>query len=147
MDCKERNFELIVEITAYPDSAVTFTDPMQVRKKFLTSEDYTLDESQAMSIPLKAKTAKLQESEKRELMGDVYTVNLTWEVDKLSQEGYETYENLRKSFKHLKIKTFGDNCSIVRSNEDGYQFVYEEDGGVIKASLSVMNLSGIQRVI
>jgi len=147
MNCKERNYELIMEITAYPDSAVSFKSPIQVYNKYLEFSDITLDETQAISIPVMRKTGKLSETEKVELSGKSYTVTLTWDADKLDKETYDKLKNLEKEFKHLKIKTFGNNFSFVRSTEDGYRFTQEEEAGVMKCELSVMNISGIQRML
>lgn len=147
MDCKERNYELIVELTAYPDSAVKFAHPMQVFNKYLESSDITLDETQGISIPVARKTGKLKETEKVELSGRSYTVTLTWDIENPDKETYDKLKKLEKTFKHLKIKTFGDNLSFVRAMEDGYMFTHEEDSGTLKCELSVMNISGVQRML
>lgn len=147
MDCKERNYELILEITAYPDSAVSFASPIQVFSKYVEGSDVTLTESEGISIPVMRKTGKLKETEKVELSGRSYTVSLTWDIGSLDKETYDKLNSLDKSFKHLKIKTFGDNFYFVRSTEDGYLFTHEEDSGILKCELSVMNISGVQRML
>lgn len=147
MNCKERNYELIMEITAYPDDAVSFLLPIQVYNKYLEADDITLDESKAIHIPILRKSGKLSEQEKVELSGKSYEVKLTWDVDNLDKITYDKLKNIEKEFKHLKIKTFGNNFSFVRSTEDGYRFTQEEEAGVMKCELSVLNVSGIQRML
>lgn len=147
MNCKERNYELITDITAYPDGAVSYTTPIQVFDKYITPDDFILDETQAIRVPLKVGTGKLEDSSKEDLQGTVYTVSLTWEVDSPDADEYAVLKSLKKTFKHLIVTTFGGNRSLVRSNEDGWLFRYEESGGVIQCDLSVMNVSGVRRII
>lgn len=147
MNCRERNYELITDITAYPDGAVTFTKPMQVFDKHITPDEFTLDTAQAISVPMKGGSGKLEDSSKEGLQGTVYTASLTWEVDNPDADAYEVLKSLKKTFKHLIVTTFGGNRSLIRSNEDGWLMRYEESGGVIKCDLSVMNVSGVRRVI
>lgn len=147
MDCKERNYELILEITAYPDNAVSFTTPIQVSCKYLEKGDVTLNEELGFNIPMLRQTGKLKETEKVELGGRNYTVSLTWDIDNPDKSIYEKLEKLQKSFNHLKIKTFGGNSFFIRSMIDGYRFTYEEDSGTIKCSLSVINVNGVQRIL
>ena len=147
MSCKERNFELITDIVAYPDNAVTFVDPLQVFEKYLTGEKFSYNEDLATTVPLKPNSGKLEDSSKEGLQGTTYTVSLTWEVEKVDASVYAILKDLKKPFKHLIITTFGGNRSLVRSNEDGWKFSFEEAGGVVKCDLSVMNTSGIQRIL
>lgn len=136
-----------MEITAYPDDAVSFLLPIQVYNKYLSEDDITLDESKAIDIPILRKSGKLSEQEKIELSGKSYDVTLTWDIENIDKNIYDKLKNIEKEFKHLKIKTFGDNFSFVRSSEDGYRFTYEEEAGVVKCKLSVLNISGIQRML
>lgn len=147
MSCKERNFELITDIVAYPDNAVTFVDPLQVFEKYLTGEKFSYNEDLAITVPLKPNSGKLEDSSKEGLQGTTYTVSLTWEVERVDASVYAILKDLKKPFKHLIITTFGGNRSLVRSNEDGWKFSFEESGGVVKCDLSVMNTSGIQRIL
>ena len=147
MNCRERNYELITDVTAYPDDAVTFEKPMQVLVKHTRPDEFTLDETKAIPVPMKAGSGKLEDSGKEGLQGTTYTVSLSWEVSSPDDDEYNRLDLLRKSFKHLIVTTFGGNRSLVRANEDGWEFRYEESGGVIKCQLSVMNVSGICRII
>lgn len=147
MSCKERNFELITEIVAYPDNAVTFVDPMQVFDKCLLKDRISCNEGLAISVPMKPNTGKLEDSSKEGLQGTTYTSSLTWEVEKVDASAHAILKDLKKTFKHLIITTFGGNRSFIRANEDGWKFSFEESGGVIKCDLSVMNISGVQRII
>lgn len=147
MSCKELNFELITEIVAYPDNAVTFVNHLQVFEKYLTDDKFTCNEELAISVPMKPNSAKLEDSGKEELHGTAYTVNLTWEVSKTDASVYAILHDLKRTFKHLIITTFGENRSLIRSNEDGWRFSFDDSEGVIKCNLSVMNVSGIQRII
>ena len=147
MSCKERNFELITDIVAYPDNAVTFVDPLQVFEKYLTGEKFSYNEDLAITVPLKSNSGKLEDSSKEGLQGTTYTVSLTWEVERVDASVYAILKDLKKTFKHLIITTFGGNRSLVRSNEDGWKFSFEESEGVVKCELSVMNISGIQRIL
>ena len=147
MTCKERNYELITEITAYPASAVTMNFPFQKKVKYLTSVDYSLDDSQSVLIPMKVKSGKLSETENTGLQGESYTTTLSWEVENVTKEAMDKLAFLENSFKHLKIKTFGDNLLLVLSNEDGYRFSVQEDAGILKCEISVMNVNGAQRVL
>lgn len=147
MNCKERNYELILEITAYPDNAVSFTSPMQVPCKYLEDGDVTLNEDLGFNIPMARQTGKLKETEKVELGGKSYTVSLTWDIDNPDKSTYEKLEKLQKTFNHLKVKTFGGDLLFIRAMDDGYRFTYEEDSGTIKCSLSVININGAQRIM
>ena len=147
MNCKERNYELITDITAYPDGAVSFAKPMQVFEKHITDTEFTTDEDQAIAVPMKGGSGKLEDSSKEGLQGTSYTVSLTWEVDGPDAAAYQTLKSLKKTFKHLIVTTFGGNRSLIRSSEDGWVFRYEESGGVIKCEASVMNVSGVQRIL
>lgn len=147
MNCKERNYELINDITAYPDGAVSFAKPMQVFEKHILPEEFIADEKQAIAVPLKGGTGKMEDSGKEGLQGTVYTVSLTWEVDYADADVYRILDSLKKEHKHLIVTTFGGNRSLMRSNEDGWVFRYEESGGVIKCEASVMNVSGVQRIL
>lgn len=89
----------------------------------------------------------MEDSGKEGLQGTSYTVSLTWEVDGPDAAAYQTLKSLKKTFKHLIVTTFGGNRSLIRSNEDGWVFRYEESGGVIKCEASVMNVSGVQRIL
>ena len=60
MNCKERNYELITDITAYPDGAVSFAKPMQVFEKHITDTEFTTDEEQAIAVPMKGGSGKLE---------------------------------------------------------------------------------------
>lgn len=147
MDCKERSLDLITDIIAYPDEAMTFSKELQVFSKYITSDQYTVNEEMAIKVPLSKKSAKLSESSKDELHGTEYTVSLSWEVEKLDADAYEVLHSLKNRYKHLIVKTFGDNAYLVRSVEDGYRFTFEENEGKMKCELSVMNVSGAQRVL
>lgn len=147
MNCKERNYELITDITAYPDDAVSFSKPMQVFEKHITEAELRLDEDQAIPVPMKGGSGKLEDSGKEGLQGTSYTVSITWEVDGPDLAAYQTLKALKNTFKHLIVTTFGGNRSLVRSCEDGWMFRYEESGGVIKCEVSVMNVSGVQRIL
>lgn len=147
MDCKERSLDLITDIIAYPDEAMTFSKELQVFSKYITSDQYTVNDEMAIKVPLSKKSAKLSELSKDELHGTEYTVSLSWEVEKLDASAYEALHSLKKTYKHLIIKTFGDNAYLVRSVEDGYTFTFEENEGKMKCELSVMNVSGAQRVL
>lgn len=147
MNCKERNFELITDIVAYPDNAVTFADPMQVFDKCLSKDRIVCNEELAISVPLKPGTGILEDSSKEGLQGTTYTASLTWEVENVDTSVCTILKDLKKTFKHLIITTFGGNRSFIRSNEDGWKFSFDESDGVIKCDLSVMNISGIQRII
>lgn len=147
MTCKERNYELITEITAYPDSAVTMNFPFQKKVKYLTSDDYSLDDKQSVLIPMKAKSGKLSETENTGVQGDSYTTTLSWEVEIVTKEVMDKLAFLENSFKHLKIKTFGDNVSLVVASEDGYRFTLQEDAGILKCEVSIKNVNGAQRIL
>ena len=148
MNCKERNFELITDIIAYPDDAITFNDPMQVFDKYITDDGFAItDPSKAIAIPFKPNSGKLEDSVKEDLQGTLYTVSLTWEVENADASVYTILKDLKKTFKHLIVTTFGDNRSLIRSNRDGWQFSFKESDGLLKCDLSVMDVSGIRRIL
>lgn len=147
MNCRERNFELIIDISAYNDADVSFTKPIQMFRKHILPSEFTPKEGSAISVPLKAGTGKMEDSSKEGLQGITYTVTLTWDVERVDESVYTTLMNLKTAHKHLIVTTFGGNRSLIRSTEDGWVFRYEESGGVIKCELSVLNVSGVQRVL
>lgn len=147
MDCKEQDYSLIVEIKAYPEDAVTFSHPMQYENKHVNSSYYSVDENRVVLVPLKKLTAKLSESIKHERFGKTYTVTLDWEVDIDNSEKYEQLHFLENNVNHFEVRTFGERLSLIRAQNPGYRFTMEEDAGVIKCSLSVINKAGIQRVL
>lgn len=146
MDCKEQDYGLIVEIKAYPEDAVTFSQPMQYEKKHINSSYYSADGTRAILVPMKKLTAKMGESVKYDRFGKTYTVTLDWDVDIDNEGKYELLHTLENNVNHLEVKTFGERLSLIRSQGPGYRFTMEEDSGVIKCSLSVVNKAGVQRV-
>lgn len=147
MACNEQSYELITEVVAYPDGAVVFNRPFQEFKKYVTAEEYTVDEEKGIKVPLAKKSGKLKESSSENLHGTEYTVTLSWEVNRPTASDYDALTALKKKFKHLIIKYFGGSRMMVRSMEDGYLFTAEENEGVIACELSVKNACGAQRIL
>ena len=147
MNCKEKNYELISEIAAYYDQDVTFKKTYEIAEKFIKSSDFSVNISNVIIVPMKKLSCKMSETMDENLSGTSYKVEISWDVDGDSKEEYESLSLLKDSFKHLIIRAFGDRESFVYSNEDGYRFSMEEDAGVIKCKLSILNKCGIQRIL
>lgn len=146
MNCKERNFELITSISAFTDAEVSFSVPMNEHRKHLSKSELQFS-GNGLSIPMEPKSASVKEASKEELPGTSYTVTVKWEVKELDEAAYAALERLRNGFFHLIINTFGDNSMLVHSNEDGYLFTYEENGGTLECELSILNINGVQRIL
>ena len=147
MNCKEKNYELISEISAYDDQDVTFNNDYELDEKFIKKSDFSVNIANVILVPMKKLSCTMSETMEESLSGTYYKVEISWDVDGNSKEEYQTLSLLKESFKHLIIRAFGDRESFVRSNEDGYRFSMEEDSGVIKCKLSIMNKCGIQRIL
>lgn len=147
MECKEQDYSLIVEIKAYPEDAVSFSQPMQYEKKHIDASFYSADETRSIKVPIKKLSGKLSETVKHERAGKTYTVTIDWESNVEKKEDYQLLHLLEDNVNHLEIKTFGDNLSFVRSQAPGYKFTMEEDAGTMKCSLSIINKAGVQRVL
>lgn len=147
MECKEQDYSLIVEIKAYPEDAVSFSQPMQYEKKHIDASFYSADESRAIQVPIKKLSGKLSETVNHDRPGKTYTVTLDWEANAGKKEDYQLLYLLENSVNHLEVKTFGDKLSFIRSQSPGYRFTMKEDEGIIKCSLSIINKAGVQRVL
>lgn len=147
MNCKEQIYELIGQIYAYPDSGIKFTQPFNLAQKFVTASDYTPTESTRIVIPMKKKSATLKETPSVSVSGESYEVVISWQIEHVSSETYQTLDLLKAENKHLIVNTFGDSKMLIRSTEYAYQFQYKESDGMIACELTVQNICGAQRIL
>lgn len=149
MNCIEKNYGIILSIIALKDEDVVMPAPYWVLKKNISASDGfgIAADAQKIIIPLKKNSAKLSESSEDSLQGTIYTINLTWEVENLTEEGYNILIDLKNNFKHLIINTFADNNMLVCGNRDGWSFMMDDSEGFLKCSLTVKNASGIIRFV
>lgn len=147
MECKERYYELIGEIVAYPDTAISFTRPFSDPKKYISESDFSTTESQKTILPVKSGTGKLKETPSVGVNGESYEVTVTFDIEKVTADVYDKLDVLKKGINHLIIRTFPDNKMLVRSTEYAYYFQYKENDGNLQCEFSIQNLCGAQRVL
>ena len=147
MDCKERYYEKIVKITAYPLDAVTFSLPFQLIGKGITSTGFSLDDSRKIDVPMEKDTAVLKDSVLLDVSGMSYEVTMTWQIEEVTNEVCNTLEYLRDKVCHFMVTSFGENEVIIRSVEYAYDFSFYEADGKYNCELKVYNVNGVQRVL
>lgn len=147
MNCKEQYYELIGEITAYPDTAIVFAKPFNFMKKHITAADFIPDEEKKIVIPMKKKSGALKETPSVSVSGESYEDVISWQIENVSAETYTRLDALKSGNHHLIINTFGDNSMLVRSDPYAYQFEYKEQEGKLVCELTIQNVCGAQRVL
>lgn len=146
MNCKETLFELITAIEAYPLSAITFSTPFSDLKKCVSKTDFTVDRSKSIQIPIKNKTGEFSEKTSIALPGKSHEVTVTWQVRDVNEETYAIFHLLEIGANHLIIKTYAGTDYLLRSDEFGYRFTYDEKDGELDCELVITNISGAQRI-
>lgn len=147
MECKERYYELIGEIVAYPDAAISFSRPFNEMKKYVSESDFSTTESQKIVLNIKPSSGKLKETPSVSVSGESYDVTVTFDIEKVTADVYDHLDALKKGINHLIIRTFPDNRMLVRSTEYAYSFEYKENDGNLQCEFSIQNICGAQRVL
>ncbi len=146
MNCKERYYDLIGQISVYDDTAVSFAQPFNEMKKHLTPADYTLTGAPLIKLNIKRDTGKLKETSSVSVNGESYEVTVTFDVEQVDASLYEKLDLLKKGFNHLILNSFPDNKMMVRSTEYAYRFEYKENDGILQGEFTIQNMNGAQRV-
>lgn len=146
MNCNENYYELIGSIEAYPDEAVTFSRPFNMEKKS-DVPDFDVSGDRKISIQMKPKSGAVKESSQTGTAGDSYEVTVSWEIERVSRDTYIQLETLKNTINHLIVNTFGDGKMFIRAVPDAYDFRYEESEGTISCTLTIYNLTGVQRMV
>ena len=148
MNCNERYYELIGEIIAYPENAIQFTTPFNLPgKKYITPSEYTITELEKLLLPMKKKSGSLKETPQVSVAGESYETKVSWTVENVTAEVYDTLERLKTGPHHLIVNTFGDNPMLIRAVEYAYNFAYKENDGNLSCELTIINVNGTQRVL
>lgn len=147
MKCKERYYELIGEIVAYPDTAVNFTRPFNETRKYVSESDYSTTESRKIVLRIKPSSGKLKETPSVDVNGESYKVTVTCDIEKVTTEVYSNLDALKKGINHLIVRTFPDNKMLVRATEYAYSFEYKENDGNLQCEFTIHNICGVQRVL
>lgn len=155
MNCKENFFGLVAELLACPPENISLSEDVLSAKKTITidaTQNLVADENLLVSVPMKSKSVECTETQKEELPGISYEVNVSWTIDNPSKEDYEKLEKLKWNHNHLIIRMLGDipngeySRYFVYSSEDGYRFEYNENKGVLECKFSIVNTNGLQRL-
>lgn len=146
MNCNENYYELIGSIEAYPDGSVTFGRPFNMERKS-DVPDFEVTGDQKISIQMKPKSGSVKENSTNSVAGDSYEVTVSWEIERVVCETYAQLETLKNTINHLIVNTFGDGEMFIRAVKDAYDFHYEEGEGVITCTLTIHNITGVQRIV
>ena len=147
MECKERYYELIGEIVAYPDTAVNFTHPFSDTRKYISENDYSTTKSKKIILYIKPSSGKLKETPSTKVSGESYEVTVTCDIERVTPEVYDNLDALKKGINHLIVRTFPDNKMLVRATEYAYSFEYKENDGNLQCEFTIQNFCGTQRVL
>lgn len=147
MSCKERNFGVIGEIRFFSEQEITFAQSFFLPKRTLVLGEDVVENSTGGLLPMKPNTAKMYEKEIHNRAGDGYEVVVSWEVMNPTASEYAQLELLKSGNMTLKISVFYNSFAYIRSVEDAYRFEYNESEGIHSCTLTIQNISGIQRII
>lgn len=145
MNCNEKSFDEISSLEAYPENAVTFERPFYLDNKKKVSASY-FDSEQAIYIPMKRRSATLDEKTEYSRSGDQYSVTLTWKIEDVDNEVFRILEILKNQNVHIIARVFAEGAYFIRSVPDAYRFEYIESEGMIACTMNFQSCSGIQRL-
>lgn len=144
----EQDFSIAGIVSAYDLQDITFTHPLQLRKRYLKATgDFSIQQTaEGAILPIhRSEGASIEEKHDTGTNGDTYKVTVSFEVFHPTEDDYEILKMLRRPH-HLMLSHMGDHLSVIRATEDGWH--YQEEGeDVLKVRITIHNANGQQRIL
>lgn len=143
-ECNEI-FEELISIEAYGKDEVTFTQPVELSKRFIYESEFSFAPGSGFKILFNEDNAPTLKEKVTSLRGGNYrTVSVAWSNDNVDISVINQYEKLQNNYHHFIFTRLDGRKYLLRTDDLCYKFSYAFDGTSFEAALSYSSEVGLQ---
>lgn len=132
---------MVAKVYALPLGTMTFPAPVYVAAKAVETLNPSLL-TQERLLDMSPKTVKCAEKHDVSVAHRIHTMSVTWEAEPKVMSDYSRLIELERTAHELVIEYLGGQVRVIRTDADGYMFVYDESDGKCKCTMTLTNGQG-----
>ena len=140
-NCVEHDLSKLAGIIAYPCGTLGFTSPVYVLDPVQSPTGE--DSDSRFRVRFTRDTAKCTDRNTASVAGYLHTVTLEWETQGVEQADFDQYVGLQNTPHEFVLHFFGGLRKVIRTAPTSYQFLFNEDNGTMKCSVTLINGQGL----
>ena len=140
-ECIEHDMSMVAKMYALPLGTLTYPAPIYVGQKFMKDIPASTLKDEYLLF-LNSKTIKCNEKPDISVAHRIHTMSVVWETEPTDMSDYSRLMELERTPHELAVIYIGGQIRVIRTDADGYMFVYDESDGKCTCSMTLTNGQG-----
>lgn len=145
LNCIENFYDEIIKIEAIPMREASFAHPFALPLMSMAQADVTIgDAAKIMEVLHEDGTAKAEAKFSDGVSGRYATVTVSFTQEQHTTAAFTQMSSLSRKAHHLRLTTLDGKVMFVRTLQDSYKFIADQQDGKYQCVFTIQNVNGIQ---